>query len=57
VKKLAPAFRQMMVNTADSPLMEFFQEYNIAKTPSPSPTVPATTASSTEAATRNSGSR
>lgn len=28
LKKLAPSFRQMMVNTADSPLMEIFNEFN-----------------------------
>lgn len=28
LKKLAPSFRQMMVNTADSPLMNIFQEFN-----------------------------
>lgn len=27
LKKLAPSFRQMMVNTADSPLMEIFRRY------------------------------
>lgn len=27
LKKLAPAFRQMMVNTADSPIMDIFREY------------------------------
>ncbi len=29
LKKLAPAFRSMMVNTADSPLMDFFNEYQL----------------------------
>jgi regulator of protease activity HflC (stomatin/prohibitin superfamily) len=28
LKKLAPSFRQMMVNTADSPLMNIFNEFN-----------------------------
>jgi regulator of protease activity HflC (stomatin/prohibitin superfamily) len=28
LQKLAPAFRQMMVNTADSPLMDIFRQYN-----------------------------
>lgn len=28
LKKLAPAFRQMMVNTADSPLMDIFKQFN-----------------------------
>ncbi len=28
LKKLAPSFRQMMVNTADSPLMRIFEEFN-----------------------------
>lgn len=28
LKKIAPAFRQMMVNTADSPLMDIFTEFN-----------------------------
>lgn len=43
LKKLAPAFRQMVVNTADSPLMDFFKEYNVAATPAASPARPATT--------------
>ncbi len=28
LKKLAPSFKQMMVNTADSPLMQIFEEFN-----------------------------
>lgn len=28
LRKLAPSFRQMMVNTADSPLMEIFREFS-----------------------------
>jgi len=28
LKKLAPSFRQMMVNTADSPLMDIFKQYS-----------------------------
>lgn len=28
LKKLAPAFRQMMVNTADSPLMDIFKQFS-----------------------------
>ncbi|MFK8115496.1 MAG: SPFH domain-containing protein [Rubripirellula sp.] len=28
LKKIAPSFRQMMVNTADSPLMDIFTEFN-----------------------------
>ncbi|TWT95005.1 SPFH domain-containing protein [Neorhodopirellula pilleata] len=28
LKKMAPSFRQMMVNTADSPLMDIFNEFN-----------------------------
>lgn len=28
LKKRAPSYRQMMINTADSPLMEIFEEYN-----------------------------
>lgn len=31
LKKLAPAFRQMMVNTADSPLMDIFNSFNEQK--------------------------
>ena len=27
LKKIAPAFRSMMVNTADSPIMNIFTEY------------------------------
>ena len=30
LKKLAPSYREMMINTADSPLMEIFQEYTSA---------------------------
>ena len=36
LKKIAPAFRSMMINTADSPIMDIFTEYqNQQKTPSP----------------------
>lgn len=28
LKKIAPSFRQMMINTADSPLMDIFTEFN-----------------------------
>ena len=31
LKKLAPSFRRIMVNTADSPMMEIFKSYNDAK--------------------------
>lgn len=31
LKKLAPSFRRMMVNTADSPMMEIFKSYNVEK--------------------------
>ena len=31
LKKLAPAFRQMMVNTADSPIMDIFNSFNDQK--------------------------
>jgi regulator of protease activity HflC (stomatin/prohibitin superfamily) len=35
LKKIAPAFRSMMINTADSPIMDIFTEYqNQQKTPS-----------------------
>ena len=42
-RKLAPAFRSMMVNTADSPLMEIFQQYErtVPGPGSPTPSVPA----------------
>ncbi len=33
LKKLAPSFRQMMVNTADSPLMDIFREFDEQKNP------------------------
>lgn len=49
MKKLAPAFRQMVVNTADSPLMDFFQEY---KTPSATPPGPVKPASADSAANK-----
>ncbi len=29
LRKLAPSFKQMMVNTADSPLMHIFEEFNV----------------------------
>ena len=32
-KKIAPAFRGMMVNTADSPLMDIFQQYHDGEIP------------------------
>lgn len=57
LKKLAPAFRQMMVNTADSPLMDFFQEFNTGKASTQSPTVPATAATPTTETAAPSGSR
>lgn len=44
LKKLAPAFRQMMVNTADSPIMDIFREYqsvDMAKTPNSGGTPPS----------------
>ena len=31
LKKIAPAYRQMMVNTADSPLMELFQQFSVGE--------------------------
>ncbi|MDA8744580.1 SPFH domain-containing protein [Rubripirellula amarantea] len=34
LKKMAPAFRQMMVNTADSPLMDIFSGFNDHSNPS-----------------------
>jgi hypothetical protein len=43
LRKLAPSFRQMMVNTADSPLMDFFKEFT--GNPPPAPSTPAITAS------------
>jgi hypothetical protein len=33
LKKLAPAFRNMMVNTNDSPIMEIFREYQQQQKP------------------------
>jgi regulator of protease activity HflC (stomatin/prohibitin superfamily) len=29
LRKLAPSFKQMMINTADSPLMQIFEEFNV----------------------------
>ncbi len=43
LRKLAPSFRQMMVNTADSPLMQIFEEFNNMEPSTKSPTMPATT--------------
>jgi len=45
LKKLAPAYRSMMVNTADSPIMDIFQQFEELPSPAlapvgPSPTVP-----------------
>lgn len=33
LKKLAPSFRQMMLNTADSPLMDIFKQYDPSEKP------------------------
>jgi hypothetical protein len=41
LKKLAPAFRQIVVNTADSPLMELFQEFSPSKSPATNSVKPA----------------
>ncbi|TWU50834.1 SPFH domain / Band 7 family protein [Rubripirellula tenax] len=30
LKKMAPSYRQLMINTADSPLMDIFSQYNVA---------------------------
>jgi len=38
LKKLAPAFRNMMVNTADSPIMEIFRQYEQQTAPQPAAT-------------------
>ncbi|KAA1260525.1 SPFH domain / Band 7 family protein [Rubripirellula obstinata] len=48
LKKMAPAFRQMMVNTADSPLMDIFTEFNVD---------PKTAADSTTASTETTNSK
>jgi regulator of protease activity HflC (stomatin/prohibitin superfamily) len=34
LKKLAPAFRSMMVNTHDSPIMDIFRQYDQSRSPS-----------------------
>lgn len=44
LKKLAPSFRRMMVNTADSPMMEIFKSYNESH-PGPQPVSAERTAS------------
>ena len=41
LKKLAPAYRSMMVNTADSPIMEIFRKYEASSAPSAASTSPA----------------
>ncbi len=41
-RKLAPAFRSMMVNTADSPIMEIFKQYQDIS-PAPAPATNVTT--------------
>jgi hypothetical protein len=41
LKKLAPAFRQIVVNTADSPLMEFFKEFKVVDSQANPPVRPA----------------
>ena len=41
-RKLAPAFRSMMVNTADSPIMEIFKQYQDVS-PAPAPATNVTT--------------
>ena len=35
LRKLAPAFRSMMVNTHDNPIMEIFRQYEQAPRPAP----------------------
>src|SRR5690606_17909191 len=40
-QRLAPAFRQMMINTADSPIMEIFKQYNAASNGAPPADSPA----------------
>ena len=37
LRKMAPAFRQMMINTADSPLMQIFDEFNVKSNPDDAP--------------------
>ena len=45
-KKMAPAFRQMMVNTADSPIMDIFRQYSEAPKPTATPPTSTVTAPS-----------
>ncbi|ADB19064.1 band 7 protein [Pirellula staleyi DSM 6068] len=40
LRKLAPAFRSLMVNTADSPIMEIFKQYQQSPRPPKEPTAP-----------------
>ena len=51
-EKLAPSFKQMMINTADSPLMQIFEEFNVKPA---SPAQPAAALASEKAATVNEG--
>jgi hypothetical protein len=43
LKKLAPAYRSMMVNTADSPIMEIFRKYEQQSVAPPTATPVTTT--------------
>lgn len=51
LRKLAPSFQKMMINTADSPLMDIFREFSSPTMPvaTPAETDPATVLSSTSA--------
>lgn len=52
LRKLAPSFKQMMINTADSPLMQIFEEFNVKPA---KPAEPAAALASEKAATESEG--
>jgi hypothetical protein len=41
LKKLAPSFQTMMVNTNNSPLMDIFKEFSVKKSVTPPPSTVA----------------
>lgn len=46
LKKMAPSFRSMMINTADSPLMDIFRQYEASKRPASPEVAPPVTQTS-----------
>ncbi len=56
LRKLAPSFKQMMINTADSPLMQIFEEFNVKPAAAgPAAAGPAAALASEKTATEDEG--